>query len=243
MNPNNETNEILSLYSPTPNIQWIEENFDNNCQFDGPAYSLSGKENIIEIFRAISVYTKSMKVEKSVSSVSNRDIHIDANFLITFKYISWYPLKMRLLLVVHKNFENKITRFEENIFMESLIQNIPLVNYMYFQLVKPSFGYLMVKMGMLSKIKVENHMMLKQSSHKLNDSHEQKNKNNQHHEPTMSEMIKEKMKEAAINSEEDHHHDEDSHKNHSTTNNKKSKENEKKSTHRKQAMSAQPITN
>eukprot|EP01133_Synstelium_polycarpum_P013304 gene13304-15639_t len=147
-----EAKDILNLYCLAPNLDWIDQNFDDNVDFEGPGFSSTGKENVIQIFKAIPMYLRSMKVEKHISTTSGRTIMIDTHLLVAFNFFPWVNVSMRMLLTITKNHENRIIKFEESIEPESLIRNIPLLGYMYFNYVKPSFGYAMVRLGGLSTL-------------------------------------------------------------------------------------------
>ncbi|GAM27152.1 hypothetical protein SAMD00019534_103270, partial [Acytostelium subglobosum LB1] len=150
-----DAKEILNLlYRTDPDLNYIDDHFAEECYFGGPGFDTVGKDNVIEVFKAISIYLKDLKVEGYKETASPHTLHIDTNLLATFAILPWLPIHMRMILVIHKNQDNKITRFEEHLEIESVLRNLPVINFIYFRMLKPSSSWLMLKMGSYSKVKL-----------------------------------------------------------------------------------------
>eukprot|EP01132_Coremiostelium_polycephalum_P003784 gene3784-4709_t len=147
--------DIIKLYHVNPPLDLIDKLFDKDAEFEGcnlPTFKVKGLQNIHEIFKAICVYAKDLKIVKYSSTNSQHFLMIDTLQKVTLRFFPFMSFEFRMILHIHKNKENKIIRFEEITDLESVIHNIPLLNYAYFSVMKPSLGYLMIKFGENSKL-------------------------------------------------------------------------------------------
>ncbi|KYR02573.1 hypothetical protein DLAC_00012 [Tieghemostelium lacteum] len=147
-----EATEILKLYNVKPPLELIDKYFAEDCDFEAhniPSFKVKGIHNIHEIFKAIGVYAKDIKILKYTSTNSQHHISIDTIQNITFSFLPFTSFNYRMIINVHKQ-KDKITRFEEIMDLESLLGNIPLVNYGYFNIFKPMIGNLMIRAGGLN---------------------------------------------------------------------------------------------
>ncbi|KAN0023999.1 hypothetical protein ACTFIV_008392 [Dictyostelium citrinum] len=145
-----EINDIIKLYTVHPNLDLIDKNFAEDCEFEAfniPSFKVKGIEAIHEIFKAIGFYAKEIKISKYNYTHSSHCIVLNTHQEITFNILPFVKFNYRMIINIHKNKENKITKFEEITDLESVIQNIPFANYGYFNIIKPALGYLMVKAG------------------------------------------------------------------------------------------------
>ncbi|EGC35630.1 hypothetical protein DICPUDRAFT_152044 [Dictyostelium purpureum] len=168
-----EINDIIKLYSTRPNLELINKNFAVDCDFEAfnvPSFKVKGIDQIHEIFKAIGVYAKELRIVDYKYTHSSHNMVLDTKQEICFNFLPWFKIQYRMMINIHKNKEGKIKRFEEITDLESIIQNIPFFNYGYFNVMKPALGYLMVKAGGYNRGLVNEQTKIKDAMERLSDN-------------------------------------------------------------------------
>ncbi|KAF2075977.1 hypothetical protein CYY_002733 [Polysphondylium violaceum] len=171
-----DASDIVKLYSIYPQLDLIDKLFDKNCQFEGynfPSFKLQGIKDIKEMFKAVPLYAKELKVIDYTTTNSSNLLMIDCQQNLVLRALPWFSFNFRMILNIHKK-DNKITRFESILDMESLIQNIPFASYGYFNIVKPSLGYFITKLGSYNKHPTQHSNKIAVTLTRLSDNYTEK---------------------------------------------------------------------